>query len=238
MAPTCKASIPSTKRGQKGQAILEAALILPLLVFMLLAMGFFGFAMVERQNTIVAARFAARETSMAAMRGWEDKYWGKGTMMEAALSKTKETAAKTALPGRTVKVAPPDWRSFTSTVRPATIYQQVPLGPYAMAFVASKRLTPTDETGKPAGSPFDAGIGFVLYGQKVVSNASWLNESGKALDESRKMLPGSSREKLWNGFGLEAEAYMPSELPLYLKSPKGSYGLLDLNPWMKNNLSK
>jgi len=238
MAPICKALNPSTRRRERGQAILEAALVLPLLVFMLLAMAFFGFAMVERQNTIVAARFAARETSMNAMRGWEDKYWGKGTMMEAALAKTKETAAKTALPGRTVKVAPPDWATFTRTVRPATIYKQVPLGPYAMGFVATKRLTPTDETGKPAGSPFDAGIGFVLYGQKVVSNANWLNETGQALNESRKLLPGSNREKLWNGFGLEAEAYMPSELPLYLKSPKGSYGLLDLNPWMKNNLSK
>lgn len=238
MAPTCKASIPSTKRGQRGQAILEAALILPLLVFMLLAMAFFGFAMVERQHTIVAARFAARETSMAAMRGLEDKYVGKGTMMEAALAKTKETAAKTVLPGRQVKVAPPDWRSFGNTVRPAGIFQQVPLGPYAMAFVAKKRLTPTDETGKPAGAPFDAGIGFVLYGQKVVTNASWLDESGKALNESRKLLPGSSREKLWNGFGIEAEGYMPAELPLYLKSPKGSYGLLDLNPWMKNILIK
>ncbi|GEM_PF-1166925 len=238
MAPTCKVSIPSTERGQRGQALLEAALILPFLVFMLLAMAFFGFAMVERQNTIVAARFAARETSMAAMRGWEDKFWGKGTMMEAVLAKTKETAAKTALPGRTVKVAPPDWRKFVTTVRPAPMYRQVPLGPYAMAFVASKQLTPTDETGKPAGSPFDAGIGFVLYGQKVVSNASWLNESGRTLDEARKSMPGSSREKIWSGFGLEAEAYMPSELPLYLKSPKGSYGLLDLNPWMKNNLNK
>jgi len=238
MAPTCKASNPNTSRGERGQAILEAALVLPLLVFMLLAMAFFGFAMVERQNTIVAARFAARETSMNAMRGWEDKYWGKGAMMEAALSSTKEKAAKTVLPGRTVKVAAPDWNAFTRTVRPQTIYKQVPLGPYAMAFVASKRLTPTDETGKPVGSPFDAGIGFVLYGQKVVSNANWLNETGRALNESRKLLPGSSREKLWNGFGLEAEAYMPAELPLYLKSPKGSYGLLDLNPWMKNNLSK
>lgn len=238
MAPTCKASTRNTRRGQRGQAILEAALILPLLVFMLLAMGFFGFAMVERQNAIVAARFAARETSMNAMRGMEDKYWGKGTMMEAALAKTKEEAAKTALPGRTVKVAPPEWAKLARTVRPATMYKQVPLGPYAMAYVSTKRLTPTDETGKPAGAPFDAGIGFVLYGQKVVSNASWLNESGKALDESRKMLPGGSKGKLWSGFGLEAEAYMPAELPLYLKSPKGSYGLLDLNPWMKQILSK
>lgn len=236
MAPTCKASTPST-RGQKGQAIVEAALILPLLVFMLLAMAFFGFAMVERQNTIVAARFAARETSMAAMRAWEDKYWGKGTMMEAALAKTKEGAAKTALPGRTVKVAPPDWRRFTTTVKPAPLYRQVPLGPYATAFVATKQITPTDETGKPVGSSFNAGVGFVLYGQKVISNASWLNESGKAVNEAKKLLPGS-RSKVWNGFGLEAEAYMPAELPLYLKSPKGSYGLLDLNPWMKQNLMK
>lgn len=236
MAPICKASIPSTK-GQKGQAIVEAALILPLLVFMLLAMAFFGFAMVERQNTIVAARFAARETSMAAMRAWEDKYWGKGTMMEAALAKTKEGAAKISLPGRTVKVAPPDWRRFTTTVKPDPMYRPVPLGPFAMAFVATKQLTPTDETGKPVGSSFNAGIGFVLYGQKVVSNASWLNESGKAVNEAKKLLPGS-RSKVWNGFGLEAEAYMPAELPLYLKSPKGSYGLLDLNPWMKQNLMK
>lgn len=238
MARKCKVSTPSTKRGQGGQAILEAALVLPLLVFMLLAMAFFGFAMIERQNTIVAARFAARETSMSAMRGWEDKYLGKGTMMEAALAATKEKAAKTALPGRSVKVAPPDWRQFSATVRPASFYKQIPLGPYAMAFVATKRLTPTDETGKPAGSPFDAGIGFVLHGQKVVTNATWLDETGRALNASRKLLPGNSSEKFWNGFGLEAEAYMPSELPLYLKTPKGSYGLLDINPWMKSILSK
>lgn len=238
MAPTCKASIPSTRRSERGQAILEAALVLPLLVFMLLAMGFFGFAMIERQNTLVAARFAARETSMAAMRGWEDKYIGKGTMMEAALSGTKEQAARTALPGRAVKVYPPDWRSFSSTVRPAAVFQQIELGPYARAFVAKKRLVPTDESGKPAGSPFEAGIGFVLHGQKVVSKASWLDQTGRALDESQKLLPGNSRDKLWSGLGLEAEAFMPSELPLYLKSPKGDFGLLDLNPWMKQNLSQ
>lgn len=213
----------STK--QSGQALVEAGLLLPLLVFMLVAVGFLGLAIYERQNVLIAARFAAREASMNAMaRGKADILLGAGVLRESTAANLRKTYARQVLGAkRELAVNAPEWR-YESDVRHQKLSRTVALGPYGRAYVAKN---PTGEFG----------LGFVMYGQSLTSKSGWLNAMGAGLNESSGLV--SDRPKrLWDGPGVRAEGYMPGELPIHGKGVGGDIGLMELNPWIKRILSE
>ncbi|MNX75609.1 hypothetical protein D3C86_1070910 [compost metagenome] len=204
--------------------MVEAGLLLPLLVFMLLAVAFIGFGIYERQNVLIASRFAAREASMNAMAGGvNDKLMGVSVLKEAANGNERAAYAKKVLgSARTVDAAPPTWRYESVSPRKA-LKEPIALGSYAKAYVAK------DPTGK-------FGIGFVMYGQRITSKAGWFESVGTGANEGARLVTGKTG-KIWDGMGVRAEAYMPSELPV--RMPVGAkVGLVDLNPWIKEILEE
>lgn len=205
--------------------MVEAGLLMPLLVFMLIAVGFLGFAIYERQNVLIAARFAAREASMNAMaKGKADILLGSGVLWESTSTDQRRAYARQVLGGkRDVAVNAPEW-SFEGSVKHSNLSKTVIMGPYGRAYVAKN---PTGEFG----------LGFVMYGQRLTSKSGWLNALGSGLNESSGLV--SDRPKrLWGGLGVRAEGYMPGELPIHGKGPGGDIGLMELNPWIKRILSE
>lgn len=204
--------------------MVEAGLLLPLLVFMLLAVAFIGFGIYERQNVLIASRFAAREASINAMAGGvNDKLMGVGVLKEAANGAERATYARKVLGGaRAVDAAAPTWR-YESVASRKHLTTAMPLGTFARAYVAK------DPTGK-------FGIGFVMYGQRITSKAGWFESVGTGVNEGSKLVTGKSG-KIWDGLGVRAEAYMPGELSV--RMPIGAkVGLVDLNPWIKEILEE
>jgi hypothetical protein len=204
--------------------MVEAGLLLPLLVFMLLAVAFIGFGIYERQNVLIASRFAAREASIDATAGGiNDKLMGVGILKEAANGAQRAKYAQKVLgDARKVDAAPPTWR-YESVASRNVMKEATPLGLYARAYTAK------DPTGK-------FGIGFVMYGQRITSKAGWFESVGTGVNEGSKLVTGKSG-KIWDGLGVRAEAYMPGELPV--RMPVGAkVGLVDLNPWIKEILEE
>lgn len=200
--------------------MVEAGLLMPLLVFMLVVVGLMGFAIVERQNVLIAARFAARQASMDAMAGAADRLTMAGIVREAGASQRRLDAARKVLgPKRKVTVNPPDW-SGAERLALRGKFMPLPMpGNMARAYVArdpSRRF----------------GIGFVMYGQKLTSKGPWLDDLGNSANEASKLV-SSKPGKIWDGVGMQAEAFMPSELPL--RGP--GVGLVDLNPWIAQALA-
>lgn len=216
--PRPPASLGRQGESQAGQAVVETGLLLPLLVFLLAGVGFVGLAVVERQNVLIAARFAAREASMRAMAGDAvAKMTGASILTEANSTSKRAKDAAVVLGGRrTVSVTAPTWRYDVPGVAPRKqLTTMLPLGGLAHAYVAKQ--------GK-------FGIGLVMYGQAVTSKGNWLDGIGSAVNQTSKLAGGKG--KIWDKVGVRAEAYMPGELPVL--TPK--IGLLDLNPWIRDQL--
>ncbi|HEY9856463.1 MAG TPA: TadE/TadG family type IV pilus assembly protein [Stenomitos sp.] len=205
---------------QDGQAIVEAGLLIPLLVFLLLALAFIGFAIYESQNAVIAARFAAREAAISAMDGAADeKVMGLGVIKEAGTTALRTEYAQRVLgKNRKVEVSAPSWRYEVAVPRTALV-KMVPIGPMGRAYVA------TDKTGR-------FGLGFIMYGEKVTSKGSWLDSLGKGAEEGSKMVTGKSTS-LWDKVGVRAEGYMPGELPVH----GAGFGLSEINPWIRKTIS-
>lgn len=205
----------NTKQRQEGQAIVEAGLLIPLLVFMLVAVGFLGFAIYERQNVLIAARFAAREASMNALASAASKLTGAG-LVQVNTPEARAGYARMVLGSkRHVTASTPAWR-YEHAVSHKNLLP-VPVGTLARAYVAKK--------GK-------FGIGFIMYGQRLSSKGNWLDALGSGANESSKLV-SDRPSKIWDGVGVKAEAYMPGELPIHAPG----IGLLELNSWIKDDLA-
>lgn len=205
--------------------MVEAGLLMPLLVFMLIAVGFLGFAIYERQNVLIAARFAAREASMNAMaKGKSDILLGTGILQESTSTDQRRAYARQVLGGkRDVAVNAPEW-SYEGAVSHPRLAKTVVLGPYGHAHLAKN----------PSG---EFGLGFVMYGQRLTSKSGWLNALGSSLNESSGLVTDRPK-RLWDGMGVRADGYMPGELPIHGKGVGGDIGLMELNPWIKRILSE
>lgn len=200
------------------------AVVLPVGLLLLLAVGYIGRAMLERQSMMAAARYAAREASLAATRGPAAKYTGAGVVQQATGAGERSRAVAEALPGRGAESAPPRWEPITGVH--LSQLQPRPLGPYGLGFVAQGNQT-------VEGKSYKFGIGFVLYGARAKERLSFL-------EPVRKAASGASRANANPARGLQAplevsaSAYMPGELPV--RHPV--VGLLDVNPWIREILEE
>jgi len=207
---------------QRGQAMVEVAIALPILLFILLAVAFLGQGVLERQQALTAARYAAREAAMlATARGLRDKLAGEGLVqMARSGSKVQPAAAKALGAGRAVTIEAPGW-SFEPDVRRQALGKVTPLGRHGHVYTA-----------RSGDGRF--GVGFVLLGERVVSRPALLDWLGRGVNEGSQLLTGR-RGSLWKGPGLAAEAYMPGELPV---RGAGNQGLMELNPWIRQILEE
>jgi hypothetical protein len=157
---------------------------------------------------------------MATARGLRDKLAGEGIAQHARSgSKVQAAAARALGTGRSATVEAPGW-SFESAVRRQSLGKVLPVGRNGHVYTARS-------------SDGRFGIGFVMYGERVVSRAAVLDWLGRGVNEGSRLLTGR-RGSLWKGPGVAAEAYMPGELPVRAST----YGLMDLNPWIKQILEE
>ena len=209
-------------RGERGQALVEMAVILPIGLLLLLAVGYIGRALIERQAMFGAARFAAREAALDAMRSPGAKASGAGVAAQSAAGGNRAKNAQEAS-GRAVDSVAPLWEPVTGIVR--SQLQPVPLGPYGMAFMARKSAS-------VGGTSVHFGIGFVLYGAKVKERLTFLEPARKAVSGASKMNANPTRG-LAAPLEVSGSAYMPGELPVH-----GPVGLVMANDWIKKILEE
>jgi hypothetical protein len=85
-----------SRRTQAGQGVIELALVLPILVMMMAAAGYFGFAITAKQRLTIAARQAARAV---ATQSSEANRSGVNTFVAGIGAGTYAAAAASALEG-------------------------------------------------------------------------------------------------------------------------------------------
>lgn len=210
--------------------MIEMAIVLPLLLVLLLAVGYFGHAVISMQNLHAGSRSAARALALASTETSERRRSGNYTPSAEALL----AEAQASLSGRI--------RPEQLLVRPQTRlghdYNSV-LGLEGRferlsehRFVYALRET-VDATGSSYNSPspkdldgnppanlnnLEFGIGALYYGGTLQYS----------LDELTPLSRFLFRFQADPVIRIGATALMPAELPL-----RGSgYGLMDLNPWL------
>ncbi|MBU6429320.1 MAG: pilus assembly protein [Cyanobacteria bacterium REEB65] len=209
----------------RGQALVEAAIVLPLGLLLLLTVGYLGRGLIERQDMLIAARYAAREAALGAMRTNLDKLGGAEVIHEAMTAAVRDQAAQQATQ-RPVQVSPPDWNEVMA-VGKQQLQPAFPSGPYGMAFLA--RSPPQTLPG--LATPVRFGLGFMLYGAKVSERVSFLEPVRK---QTNAVASHYSHQggPLLNPLVVSGTAFMPSEAPIHCAGPAGSIGLLESNQWI------
>jgi hypothetical protein len=215
---------------EKGQALVELAIVFPLLLVLMLAVGYFGHAVSSQQNLNTAARSAARQmaidsTSSAARRTLGSYAPEPEKFLELAASDLQSLLRKNQLLVRDKTFIGHDYNQiFGLDGQFERLSEQ--------RFFYSLRETvdgtssaynspsPKDRNGKTPENlrSLEMGIGALYYGGTLQYRLDELNPI------SRVIFQLDSDPTIRIG----ATALMPAELPLR----GGSYGLLNLNPWI------
>jgi type II secretory pathway pseudopilin PulG len=99
-----------SRRHQAGQGLIELALVLPILIMMMAAAGYFGFAITAKQRLTIAARQAARavaaQSSEANRQGF-NRYVA-GISMDTY--RTEAASALTGFNAGRITFRAPDWK--------------------------------------------------------------------------------------------------------------------------------
>ncbi|HBN09747.1 MAG TPA: hypothetical protein DD435_14205, partial [Cyanobacteria bacterium UBA8530] len=117
---------------QKGQSLVEFAIVLPILATVLLLVGFFGKACIDRQNLLIAARLGARERGIASINDPADVLMGKGVLLQAN-GGDADALCKQALGKLDFSSELPRWTFILPTG-----FLPRPVGGHAVAYLASK----------------------------------------------------------------------------------------------------
>ena len=181
------------RHAQLGQGVIELALVLPILVMMLAAAGYVGFAVTTQQRLAIAARQAARAVAAASSQANEQ---GVNHYVIGIGGGTYQTAAASALQGFAagrITVTRPGWTRFG-------------LAPLGAGFAALFRYSNPQAKTSP---PFVAGC--VFYGCTLnyrLTELDWL--------ATLMGLRGT-------GLTVSATCVMPGELPMrgYAPEPFG-----------------
>lgn len=214
-----------TRKKQKGQALVETALTLPLLIMMLLGVGYFGSAITAMHNLNVAARYSAREVAMDSTS--EPLYRTNGVYFALLTSsKIKEFAMKS-LPGFSadrLEVTPLDASQIATLTASVSQGKLLPIAEskgYAFVYRLTGKANAVSTTisGKSVAQlrGYDVGIGNIFFAVKLKYHL-------KEIDWLSKYL------FLKEGLKIEAVSVMPAELPLRSSVGLGiNYGLIGMN---------
>lgn len=206
---------------QKGQALLEFAIVSPLLLILLLGVGYLGHTITSQQNLNIAARFSARNVSIESTKSKFDRTSGAYVI---SLGKTKFLDfAKENLQGvlntSQLDVSPPIWPNLINlNLSNGSSFVPAITGiEYAYIYKKTGIVSADSqaETVVPNLQNMKVGVGTLFFGARVTYNL-------KELDIIAKL-------GLQKGLTIQASSIMPAELPL-----RGTgFGLMDINPWIK-----
>lgn len=218
-------------RFQRGQALIEMGIVLPLLLVMMLAVGYFGHAMISLQNLNAAARSAAREMAVAStetpIRRLSGSYSPDAQeFLDSARSYLAQIPAEQLLTKPETRLN----HDYNAVLNLSGRFDR--LSEHRFAYVLTETVdatsasynspAPEDRLGNaPANlQSLQFGIGALYYGGTLQYNLDELTPI------SRFIFRGQRDPVLRIG----ATSLMPAELPL-----RGSgYGLMTLNPWLSD----
>lgn len=217
---------------QKGQAMVETAITLPLLVMLLMAVGYFGSMITTMHNLSAAARYAARAVAMDSSAKVTDRIAGT-YFLSLTSGKIKEFAMQS-LPGfdpSRLEVQPLNAEQIALLTISATKGSFLVI-PESKGFAFVYKITDKahidsyDIKGKPVRklSSYEVGIGNIFFGVRLRYHLKEIDWFSKYLFQ---------RE----GVKVEAVSLMPAELPLANPTSIGlDYGIMDINRGIFNIL--
>lgn len=221
---------PHPRRHQRGQALLEMGIVLPLLIVLMLGVVYFGHSTIALQNLNAGARSAARQMAMESTDSVLKRRNG-------GYSATRENFLSLAQQSLQGMVYPEQLSARSDTRQTLNYGEDLSLmgsfkTPEAHRWVYSYQETvdvsslltpmPEDMTGRvPANlQSLRFGLGTVFYGGTLLYRLENLTPI------SRFLFRNQSDPTLTLG----ATSMMPAELPL-----RGDgYGLMSLNPWLSD----
>lgn len=227
-----KTALQRSLKHQQGQALIEMGLVLPLLLVLFLAVGYFGHAVVSLETLNAGSRSAARrmalestETPSLRMNGNYDA--SREHFLELAQDSLKDTVR-------------PEQLAAKEQTRLSHNYKNVlelegefnKLSEHRFVYALQESVDGTSSSyNSPAPQDLDGnpprnltslnfGLGVVFYGGTLQYS----------LDELTPLSRFIFRFREDPVIRIGATSLMPAELPLR----GGGYGLYELNPWLKN----
>lgn len=212
---------------QRGQALVETALVLPLLLVLMLAVGYFGHAVIAQQNMNIAARHAARSLAMESTSTAERRMLGiyeptqedfirfAEAALEETVGKGQVRAAETTQLNHNYK------EEFSMIGNFSAVTQQKHLYLYQEEVLPLSYLhpTPQDRNGQvPEMVELTRfGLGAVFYGGTLEYK---LDE----LDPLAKLIFFWEKDP---SLTVKGTSLMPAELPM-----RGGQSIMRANPWV------
>lgn len=221
---------PTQHSHEQGQALVELAIVFPLLLVLMLAVGYFGHAVSSQQNLNTAARSAARQmaidsTSTATRRTLGNYSPESETFLELATKDLQSLLRKNQLLVRSETFLGHNYNQLF-----ALDGQFEKLNEHRFLYALRETVdgtssaynspSPKDRLGKTPENlrALEMGIGALYFGGTLQYRLDELNPIARLIfkfDNDPTIRIG-------------ATALMPAELPLR----GGRYGLLNLNPWI------
>lgn len=206
---------------KKGQAIVETAIMLPLLVMIIVGIGYFGSAITIQHNITVAARHAARSVAIDSTTNPLDRT--EGTFFMRLTSENFKKYAQQALPGfdpTRIKVEPvPMTKLPPLQLGRGSSFFPIPASKgFAYLFKKEGKASAVSSSypeNKPVRqlSSINVGVGAIFFGVRLTYRLKELDWMSNFLFKRKE------------GITLEGISFMPAELPL-----RGmGYGLMGIN---------
>lgn len=213
---------------QRGQALIEMAIVLPLLLVLLLAVGYFGHAVISLQTLNAGSRSAARQMALESTETPSRRTNGsydptREHFLELAQSSLKDTIRPEQLVAKAQTRLSHDYKDVLDLNGEFSKISEHRFAYTLQETVNANSLlspTPQDIDGNaPANlNNLKFGLGVTFYGGTLQYS----------LDELTPLSRFIFRFREDPVIRIGATSLMPSELPL-----RGSgYGLLSLNPWL------
>jgi len=220
---------------QRGQSMVEFAIVLPLLLVLLLAVGYFGHAVISLQNLNAGARSAARalalESTETPARRLQGNYAATGQRM-------LELARSYLSPG-----VRPEQLKVRENTRLGHDYNAVlnlqgsfsKISEHRFVYALSEQVDATapnynNPPPKDLNNRIPENLRQLKFGLGVMFYGGTLEYS---LDELTPISRFIFRNQRDPAIKMGATALQPAELPL-----RGAGGLLELNPWLTELIGK
>ena len=196
-------------RREEGQALVEFALVLPMLLLMLCGVVYCGGLVASQQGLAIGARAAARAMALDGTRRALKNPAGQGGVANKGVG---SAALEAALPGRGASLAGVSWSA---------------IGAKGAGHTGSWSKTGSVMLGGDLGSA-RCGVGVAFYGATAKRDLSRdLSPIGRL---AARMTPGGGLSNMLSP-SLSASSVMPAELPIRGNTTTQP-GVLDLNPWI------